>query len=299
VGRYILSYSASDNNGTTTVIRTIIVSNAGYDASLVINDWISRVTSAGGSVSAAEQTANFNFVYYLMTNNNAWSKILRINTFCGSSLAAALCPLKNNSGISGNTGLINDIIQSSSLPYNRTGGITGDGSNAVNTGLKFTAWSTNGTNMHFGLYAFTNLNNRCMGVWRTAIWERHYLLSDGDGSKGAWGGTINTNADSNSIGMNIIQSRTSTEGPYYYRRAVATQVTGTINTTSPADWPCTIFGANGSIDGSNPNNDINGWIYGLSTTRVGGYTIGYGLTDAQITDITNAFNTLNSALSRS
>ena len=294
---YIITYSATTiDNVIITAIKTIYVKDINVQALNIIADWKSRIQNAGGSISSAEENAHLLFIIALLMDNT-WDKILRLNTFCGNSTVSALCPIKNNSKILNNLGSINDTIVAPNPQYNRTGGFTGTGG-AINTGLKFTAWSLDGYNMHLGLYAFTQLNGRTMGVWRGGVWERHFLISTGDSSGGAWGGSVSTNADSNSIGMNIIQCRNN-ESPYYYRRNIKTLITGNINHTMPADWPCTIFAGNGSGDGSNPSNAIYGELFATSSTRAGGYTMGYGLSDSQITTLTTAFDNLNIALSRS
>jgi hypothetical protein len=293
---YYITYSVTDYKGAVaTLTRSVNVIN--NIATGIINDWINRVTSAGGNLSTAEINAHSNFVVALQSNNNAWSNILRLNTFCGDGLTAALCPIKIDGGLSNNGASLNDTTQSGTPNYSRTGGMSGTGG-AVNTGLKFSTWSNNGQNLHFGLYAFTEISGRCMGVWRESVYTRHYLLCDGGNNSGGWSNPVNFNADSSSVGMNIMQCRTN-DVPYYYRRGVKTTVTGSLDQATPSDWPCTIFAANGSGDGNNASNAIYGNLYSATGMRSGGYTIGYGLTDAQVIDITNAFNQLNSELSRS
>lgn len=295
VGSYTLIYSAGDSNGYISLSRTVIVKSITDYVTFIINDWKTRIQTAGGTVSTQEETAHYNFVNYLINNNNAWSKLLRINTFCGSNLNAALCPIKNNSGFDRT---INDTIQTNTLTYNRTGGIAGNGSGSLNTGIKFTSWSLDGNNLHMGFYAFTAIDQRAMGVQREYGYTRHYLISDVNYSQAAWGGLVSTNSSSNSIGLNIIQRR-SGEQPYYYRNNVKQLVSGNIDSSVPSDWPCTLFGSNGSIDGTNPGNNIYAYMHDNSNTRSGGYTIGYALSDSQINDLNSAFSTLNTALSRS
>jgi hypothetical protein len=297
LGFYNITYSCSNAYGTYSLTRTVNVVNNLVEQ--FIADWINRVTAAGGNLSSTEINAHFTFVFNLQNNNNAWANIIRLNTFCGDSLQAALCPIKPDGGLSGNGASINDTYISNTPSYNRTGGMTGTGG-ALNTGLKFSTLTPDGQNLHFGMYAFSQLSGRSMGVWRASVWTKHYLLNDEGTNNGGWSNQMNFNTDSNSIGMNIMQCRTKTEGPLYYRRGIKTACSpSTYDMVMPSDWPCTLFAANGSGDGTNPLNAIYGNLNSQNSTRSGGYTIGYGLTDAQITDITNAFNQLNSDLSRS
>ena len=289
---YTISYKVTTTyNVSVYATRTITIINVMN----IINEWLNRITLAGGSLSQNEINAHIDFII-ILKQNNAWDKIVRLNTFCGSNLQAALCPIKIDGGLSNNGASLNDTLQNSNPTYNRTGGIQGTGSGALNTGLKLSTLSNDGTNLHLGMWSFNELSGRSMGVLRSWVYTRHYLLYD-DGGAG-WGSQLSLNTNSSSIGMTIIQCRTN-ENPYYYRNNIKTNLGGNVDRSTPSDWPCTLFGANGSGDGTNPNNSIYGDINYTNTTRSGGYTIGYGLTEQQLTDIYNAFNVLNQTLLRS
>jgi hypothetical protein len=294
-GNYTATYQATDSIGNIGYNYRIL--NINLFNNSTINNWILRVQNANGILSQNEINAHIKFIISLQSNSNALSKILRLNTFCGDSLNAALCPIIIDGGLSNNGASLNDTLQSGTPNYSRTGGLSVTGG-AVNTGLKFSSWSNNGQNLHFGLYAFTEIGGRCMGVWRETVYTRHYLLCDYNTNSGGWSNPVNFNANSSSLGMNIMQCRTN-DVPNYYRCGVKTTVTGSLDNATPSDWPCTIFAANGSSNGTNSTNAIYGQLYGATTTRSGGYTIGYGLSDEQAIDITNAFNQLNIDLSRS
>ena len=323
VNRFNITYTATDtiyfNSATITRNIYVVINN---NVISLINNWINRVTEAGGILSQIEINAHLNFLVYL-NYNNVISCILRLNTFCGDSLNAALCPIIIDGGLSNNGASLNDTIQidtsnqiiSPMKPlYYRTGGITGTFNKSnnqyavINTGLKLSTISNNGQNLHMGMYAFTALQNRVMGVTRVSVYTRTYLLYDAQlGSTGVgWGNQANISITP-SLGMNIIQCR-SNDIPYYYSNGIKANITymggNTQDLSRPSDWPCVIFGCqgtknDGTIAGTNSTNAVYGKISDVSNTRSGGYTIGYGLTDTQAIYITNAFNLLNTALGRS
>uniref|UniRef100_A0A6C0EIA6 Peptidase S74 domain-containing protein n=1 Tax=viral metagenome TaxID=1070528 RepID=A0A6C0EIA6_9ZZZZ len=298
-GNYTTTYQATDTTGNIGYNYRML--NITYFNNIILNNWILRVNNAGGNLSTSEINAHFKFITSLQSNSNAWSKILRLNTFCGDSLNAALCPLIIDGGLSNNGASLNDTTQSGTPNYSRTGGVSSTGA-AINTGLKITTITSNGQNLHMGVYAFTQLNGRPMGIWGPiGAWTRHYCVTDdsfgGGNNASLWGGQVYLNANTNSIGMNIIKRNTN-DTTYFYRNGVKTTVTGNVDNSYPINWPCSVLAANGSAD-SNAANNIYGTLNGVTSARLGGYTMGYELTDAQALDITNAFNQLNLDLSRS
>ncbi|NBV07462.1 MAG: hypothetical protein EBS06_09570, partial [Proteobacteria bacterium] len=88
---YTIIYTITDSLGNNNIIPYIVNIVAIVD--VIINNWMNRVNQAGGSLSSNEIQAHRKFLNYLVGNNYALPNILRLNTFCGDSLNAALCPI--------------------------------------------------------------------------------------------------------------------------------------------------------------------------------------------------------------
>ena len=111
-------------------------------------DWQTRVIANGGTVSAGTLTAVDTFVKAAKTNGY-WTKLVRINLFCGDQLAACLVPLKTGPGNAVDTNYNAKFL---AADYTEATGLKG---NAVDKALKTgivpnTHLTVNNT--HFGVY---------------------------------------------------------------------------------------------------------------------------------------------------
>lgn len=115
------------------------------------DDWIDRVIANSGTASVATQDA-VNTLVLSLKAANLWTKIIRMNLFCGDQLAAALVPLKKDAGDT------LDAIVGSNHTYSEANGIaqtqTGDPSKLeyITTGLNPSATSMGANDGHLSIY---------------------------------------------------------------------------------------------------------------------------------------------------
>ncbi len=97
-----------------------------------IQNWVSRVTAAGGTISNGTLTAANKWLTSIK-NAGIRHKILRANLFCGSNVAACMIPIINDQGYSSDSYAGN---QFSSSDYNETTGLKATGgSKRISTGV--------------------------------------------------------------------------------------------------------------------------------------------------------------------
>lgn len=227
---------------------------ASYDADA--QDFFTRVTANSGTLSDATKTAVNTFVLAAKANGY-WTKLTRINLFCGDQLAAALVPLKVGGG--GATDTNNNFVAGD---YSLATGLTGNGTTkSLGTGLLANALSANDT--HLAVY---NRSSTAVGGG----------VAIGAGSVSFYGpysdskiysdqyDTVNGRAlgvVAAPFGL-LVGSRTSATAHEIYRNAVSIAT----NATSGGSLPATAFTVMSSI-----------------SHAMGMYSIGAGLTDANVT----------------
>ncbi len=109
-----------------------------------LEDWLSRVATAGGTVSGGTQTAVGNFITSAKANGY-WSNIIRINLFCGD-FAACMVPLKVGGGNTTETNM--NFV---SGDFSESTGLTGNGSTKyLKTGITNSQLTTD--NVHLAVY---------------------------------------------------------------------------------------------------------------------------------------------------
>jgi hypothetical protein len=232
------------------------------------------------------------------------SKIVRLNTFSGTTLDAALVPLIPGSGYASEQKSTTSMYLDSNLgpafagTYSETTGITqslgylvtGQRISRVNMSDSTSAFS-NGQNLHMSIFVMGAIpaSGRIMGVFRGAVYTRHYLMSEGNGGFG-WGNN-----------QNSIPSGFASAGPGFFaasgtlnrytRCSAAYTCTSSAfgyDSSTPSDWPVNIFAVGGSDTGVSTERY---WGNGVvsSGTRVAGYSIGYALTQAEMNALGAAF----------
>lgn len=125
-------------------------------------DWVSRVIANGGSVSPSTATAADNF-WSAIVAAGIDSKILRLNLYAGTGLAACAVPFINTKGSTLDT--LSNFVAGD---YSESTGLTGDGSTKfVATGFTpGTDW-TSVNDMSIGAYSRTDsieTNNSLIGA---------------------------------------------------------------------------------------------------------------------------------------
>jgi len=271
--------------------------------------WRTAVVANGGTVSGSTLLAVSKFCadidkYALRT------RFARLNLICGDSLSAALVPLYRGPSPTGTqygnaadgynafVGLGTDYAETGS-----SGGLTGNGSSKYLD----TTVSPDGinarTNAHVSVYHSQPSGGNQTRVWiggRDTVTASNVYLSNGIFSTsavyGQWLGnaTANFNTGGSQTGAaagHRLLSRTATNVLVNYYNAVSqttgsTDITGGISGVT-ASRPLFVFA-------SNNQGTAEQWING----RILAYSIGYGMTQQQVTDFYTAMQAFQTALNR-
>jgi hypothetical protein len=281
-----------------------------------VADWAARVSAAGSGVSPAVLAAHSRF-YASLDAAGLLPKLARVNTFSGNDLSAALVPLLRGGGYAsemrseatsrvwedgvGLPSFAATLSQSGGLA--RTDGFLLTGQRMSHANLMDTSSAFNdGTTVHMGLYMLSNLPSvRPMGVYRSSVWTRHYLLSASVHS--SWGTQQPVPSGYGAPGLHVGSGGPGGAGVTAHCPAAAASASCTTRTigtdfSTPSDHPVALFAAAGSATGVSTEQ---GLFHGLSTdaARVGGYSIGYALTVADVAALNAAWRALNAELGRS
>jgi hypothetical protein len=289
----------------------------------IIYDWQARMDAAGTSVSDKVVAAASKF-FNALTVAGMTQKISRLNLFSGQDLKAALLPLVYQPSTSKTDTVVGG---SGAFTYDQYRGVwTNNIGGWINTNQRISHVDQNndnsapadGSNVHMSMFFMDPYpGGRTMGVYRASGYSRHYLLTDWTCCAG-WGNQYCTECR-NDAGLWAITSDTtkthsSASSPFFRTYCALDQgaqctrhLEGGGDASTPSDWPVALFGAYGS----NPNgcgpkagqsfyenygqnskctSDYTGETYGVcNNMRIGAYSIGYALTQAEI-------NVLNGAL---
>lgn len=247
-------------------------------------DWISRVNSNGGSVSTGAQSAVETLVTALKTAG-VWTKIQRMNLFAGTGLAACAVPLINTAGATLDT--LTNFVEGD---YSESTGLTGDGSTKyLNTGMLASALTANST--HWSVYyKRATAGNQQLHIGATESTNAFH------GSAAASNGTILsdqydastsrlTNAVSAPYGF-ACGSRVASNDHKIYKGAtqVATSSTGVTGALPARN--IFVFARNA------------GFPFEYSAGPLAMYSVGAGLTPAEVADFATAIQTFQTTLGR-
>jgi hypothetical protein len=263
--------------------------------------WRNAVIANGGSVSPSTLKAVSDFCRSIDTAGIR-SKFRRLNLMCGTSdasLVAVRVPLyrgESRTGTQyGNTLDTNfNFVQGD---YAENSGLTGDGSSKyLNTGFNVSDLP-GAANCHIASYIRGTQDiasaRTLMGVLFNGVTDRYRLFLQLSGSSapnygiqtelGKANGAIAINRTNTNGGL-LIASRTSTTSLTLYDDAVSigTTAVSTAETTGAA--PFFVFARNGPVE----------YYNGI----MAGYSIGAGLSGAEVTSYYNALNTFQTALGR-
>lgn len=261
--------------------------------------WRSTVIANGGSVSGSTLNAVSKFCRDIDAAGIR-SKFRRLNLMCGTSdasLVAVRVPLyrgESRTGTQyGNT--LDTNVNFVQGDYAENSGLTGDGtSKYLNTGFNISDLP-GAANCHLSSYIRGTQNTASsralIGTLFNGTSDRYRIFINPSSAgfynpRAELGAT--TQADggvrANSNGGLIVASRTSTTSLTLYDDAVSigTNTNSTAETTSAT--PIFVFARNG------PTEYYNGIM--------AGYSIGAGLTGAQVTSYYNALNTFQTAIGR-
>lgn len=253
--------------------------------------WLAAVWANGGRVSAATASAVSAFCVSAKANGY-WSKLARINLFCGSQLRACLVPLKVGTGsaLEGNTGFVE-------ADYSESVGLTSANGKFLNTGVRVSDFDPAST--HLAVY------NRGSSVVASMIyhigaqsagytWKMHApyvdlkMYADFYNGVATDGRTVSAAAFTGAFGF-LIGTRTAPNAGAAYRAGVSVGTNSTAITTLPT-------GSN-HIGVFTCLSDADAPI-GFSSNPLAAYSVGAGLTQAEVTAYSADMQTFQTALGR-
>lgn len=251
--------------------------------------WGAAVSAAGGTYTLATLVALSNFCTQAKASGY-WTKINRINMFCGDQLAAALVPLKVGGGNATETN-VNFV----SGDYTEATGLSGDGTTKyLRTGLiPSVSLATNDTHLSIYNRAGVPASRGCIGAWTdatpTAALSLFAPLADG-----------NMYSDQ----YNAVAGRLSAAVTAPYGHMLGTRTASNVHTIYE----------NGSSSGSNATNAgslpaIECYVFAnnqagsplastISNGPLAGYSIGSGLTGADALAFATHMEAFQDALGR-
>lgn len=262
-------------------------SGSGLDSDALA--WASAVTAGGGTYSAGTLAAVSTFTARAKAAGY-WSKLNRINLFCGNQLAAALVPLKVGGGAATDT-----AVAFVSGDYSESTGLTGDGTTKyLRTGLipsvsltlndthlsVYNRGVTAGGGVHIGTRAGGVTFHELLAPFTTgSMIARQY-----DDVNGRLASAVLTGP----FGL-MTASRTSSTSHVAYQRATsvtsAATTGGALLATEIYVFQCNNAGA----------PTVGAYV----ANPLGGYSIGAGLTQADVTAYNTHIQDFQAALGRS
>lgn len=269
-------------------VRTLseVLSPSNDEAVRVASQWANRAVANAGTYTDADYYANLEVarvaLFCGITDANC-----RLNLFAGSNLAAALTPLFRGGGPDTDTN-VNFV----SGDYTRATGITGNGSSKyLNTQVPVSTFSA--TSRHIGVY----------------------LRSTTEANRRWWIGAAGTTSTDNPFGIReelatpngtqFISSATTVNGPVSNSGTQVGLMLGTSIGTSHSLYNAGTFKSSQTFSPSGTSSsifvfseNINGTASSYSVGPLGGYSVGPGLTAAQVTAITTAWQTSMTILGR-
>lgn len=269
-----------------------IVNNVGSALEAEVSAWLARVTTAGGTVSAGTQTAVNNFVVSAKASGY-FSKLRRINLFCGDS-AASLVPLVNTSG--------GTVDTNTSTTYAESTGRVGGGAAYIDTGYTPTQ-STGGLSVYLRTAVTADTTTRIpIGVRDTGSTQifRMAANSDGEGASvsgavnGAWGGvfTAGTPQANTTGGMTAgmwhATRLSSTDSKLYKNGSQVGSMTSSVSPATPSN-PVFVFANNGG-------GTANAFL--AASSAIGAYAVDTGLTGTEAGNFYTHMQAFQTALSR-
>jgi hypothetical protein len=263
--------------------------------------WRNAVIANGGSVSGSTLKAASDFCKSI-DQAGIRSKFRRLNLFCGdsdASLVAVRVPLYRGESRTGTQygNALDTNVNFVQGDYAENSGLTGDGtSKYLNTGFNVDQLP-GAADCHLASYIRGTQNiasaRTLVGVLFNGVTDRYRLFLQLSGSSapnygiqaelGKANGAIANNRTNTNGGL-LIASRTSTTSLTLYDDAVSigTTAVSTAETTGAA--PFFVFARNGPVE----------YYNGI----MAGYSIGAGLSGAEVTSYYNALNTFQAALGR-
>lgn len=253
----------------------------------VVNDFVARVVTNGGTVSAATQTA-LNAMVTSLYNAGLWTLLTEIWPCCGTGLPAALVKLKwspTSPSIWGNTGFTGaDYAETGG-----SGGLAGNGATkSLQGGISAAELGLNGHMACFVAAVTAGAGNRAFcGV--IAGSDQYWMggLVPASATDVRMGQTTTASVAAAMASGAWIGVRRANNDLALYKNGSSVGTSATVTT------------------GSTSNNQIGLFCYmsagspaAFSDARMTGHTSGPGLTAGQVTSLNTIWGTFNTALSR-
>ena len=271
-----------------------------------VADWHARVQAAGGDVSPATLQYHTKF-YAALEAADLLGKIVRLNTFSGTALKAALVPLIPGGGYASELQSTAEMPLLNIFPgpvfeatYSEESGIT-QSAGYLSTGQRISRVNMSdpaselgdGQNLHLSLFMLSMpTTGHTMGVFRGSVYTRHYLLGEGDTAGFSWGTAQSVPADlATGAGFYVASGMLNSYARCSAAYSCASTAFGEVDYSPPSDWPVSIFAATGSATGESSEAFTAAGVVSAGT-RLAGYTIGYALTQADIAALNTALWTL-------
>jgi hypothetical protein len=259
---------------------------------------VNRVYANGGTVSTSTATAVNSFCNDIDAAGIR-DRFFRLSLMAGSNLNAALVPLYRGPSLGGtqygNTTDTNvgPFVSGDYAETGASGGLTSNGSKRLTTGFKPTELPDGVGDTHIGSFAFahtpTAANHWMIGTRESTGTTLFMRTSNTAG--GTW--TVNSGAGiSHAYGGQhpaalYLASRRTTTDLEIYENTTSRGTSASTSSVTPYDGDNWIFSVNNQ--GSSP---------GGFPFRLGGYTLGIGMTSGQAASLSAAWAAFNTALSR-
>jgi hypothetical protein len=263
-------------------------------------DWASRVRTNGGTVSGSTLLAVSRFCRSIDLAGIR-NRFYRLNLFCGTSDASLVAPRvplyrgPSRTGTQyGNTIDTNvSFVQGDYAETGASGGLTSNGSKRLTTGFKPTELPSSAGDTHIGAFAFahtpTSSNHWMIGT-RESTGATLFMRTANVGG-GTW--TVNSGVALSHLygGQHpaalYLASRRTTTDLELYENTTSRGTSSSTSSVTPYDGDNWVFSVNNQ--GSSP---------GGFPFRLGGYTLGIGMTSGQVASLSAAWAAFNTALSR-
>jgi|LakMenE18May11ns_1017448.scaffolds.fasta_scaffold9843635_2 hypothetical protein len=255
-------------------------------------DWANRVRANGGSVSGTTLSAVSKFCASI-ASAGIRDRFYRLNLFCGTGLEACLVPLYRGQSLGGtqfgNTTDTNfNFVSGDYTETGASGGLVGNGSSKyLQTGFPMNSLPST-TDGHAAVYDMTRSSSTAfrglVGVNQDAA--TGFGVAADNTTYGIWGNFAFVANNTNGL---LLASRTSSSllTTYVNTTAIVTNV----NTVTPTATSRTaVVFARTAIS--------TGAITFYAADRLGGYSIGLGMSAAQVSAYHSAMQAIQTALTR-
>jgi hypothetical protein len=249
--------------------------------------WAAAVTANGGSYSINTLAAVSSFCA-AAKGSGYWSKLNRINLFCGDQLAAALVPLKAGGG-----GATDTNVNFVGGDYSEATGLTGNGSTKrLRTGLVPSA-SLTLNNTHMAVYnRAPNATGGQIGIGAddgTNFFQVYSPLSTGTFFADQYNSSVAAGRVSGAVAAPyrlLVASRTAANSHVIYRDGSSVASNALSGGGLPA-FECYVFAGNSS-----------GVANQFTAMPLGAYSIGSGLTAGEVASYSTHMQNFQAALAR-